>query len=274
MSLEKLFEQEFKMKISPGEISEIMYKIGSYWDDTISRESAKKYFENYGLNLSDSDFRKIVASTIPRFAATMIFCLTITFLGAFGIDSIPSQNRLFSSIDSFQNQKAKAEVLQFKNENKTTWIDYIPSLGIGFGVGTKEVNGQPVLASRLQPSINYSLSEFRQTRRDKKQNENIVLQILELAEIAKSEEKRMVAGLLMKLETLNEDLLFDLKVHEIDSQLWDYYKTSNQKGDIQPIIFLQRQKDWMTKEQAIRIKKREIRFLEIEILETSHFDNF
>ena len=194
----------------------------------------------------------------------MLKCKILILAAAFAItaqsqDSIPDIEILFSSIDTFYNQKLESELKAFESNPKDYWMNFVPSVGVAY-----TPSGAP------RPSISYSLNSLFQVRQQKRQvaamRESIVLK----NRIERQATKLEAAKLLQQIEILKEDLLFSIQIHDIDIQLFEFYEKQNLNNEIRPSEFLIKKKDFLNKQQKIRLEEREIKILTLELLKTSY----
>ena len=177
--------------------------------------------------------------------------------------SLPGPDSLFAAIDSFYSLKLEAELKAFESNPKDYWMNFVPGIGLGYNL-----QGKP------RPTFSYSLSSLLNVRTQKRQVAAMRESILLKNQLEKQENKIQVSNLLKKIEILKSDLEFSLLVFEIDQQIFEVYQKKNQNQlenlDFSPTDFLLKKKDFLNKQQNIRLEKREIELLFLALLETSH----
>lgn len=193
---------------------------------------------------------------------SLIFCVFVMTM-ARAQTSFPGPDSLFASIDSFYNQKLVSELKAFEANPKDYWMNFVPSIGIGYNL-----QGKP------RPTFSYSLSSLLNVRTQKRQFAAMRESIILKNQIEKQENRIQVSNLLTKIELLQSDLEFSLLVFEIDQQIFEVYQKKNQNQlenlDFSPTDFLLKKKDFLNKQQSIRLEKREIELLILALLKTSH----
>lgn len=175
-------------------------------------------------------------------------------------DSIPDIEILFSSIDSFYNQKLESEIKAFEADPKDYWMNFVPSIGMAYNL-----EGKP------RPSFSFSLNSLFQVRAQKRQVAALRESIILKNQIERLETKNQVRKLKQRIEILKSDLEFSMQLFEIDNQLFEFYEKQNQNNDIKPSEFLIKKKDYLTKKQSIRLEEREIRISILDLLESSYY---
>jgi len=189
----------------------------------------------------------------------ILFLLCLRSITAQTQDTIPNIEILYSSIDSFYHQKLASELKAFESNPKDYWMNFVPSIGVGYNL-----QGKP------RPTLSYSLNSLFQVRQQKRQFAAVRESIVLKNSIEKQQTKLEVSKLLQQIELLKEDLLFSIQIHDIDTQLFEFYQKQNKNHDIKPSEFLIKKKDYLTKQQSIRLQKREIRILTLELFQTSY----
>ena len=73
--------------------------------------------------------------------------------GVSTIDTLPQNDSLLLSLQHYHEQQLQAQLSEFQTSEKGKWLKYIPSLGIGYSLGTDEMGN---LKNVLRPSISYN----------------------------------------------------------------------------------------------------------------------
>lgn len=173
-------------------------------------------------------------------------------------DSLSSLDSLFSSVDNFHNQTLTAELKAFESNPKDYWMNFVPSVGVGYNL-----QGKP------RPSISFSLNSLFQVRKQKRQVAAIKESIILKNHIERQKTKSTVSKIYQQIKTLKEDLKFSLKVFAIEKQLFEFHERQNQNHEIRPSEFLIMKIAFLKKEEIIRIQKRQIEILTLDLYETS-----
>lgn len=174
---------------------------------------------------------------------------------------IPPLETLYTSIDSFYNQQLAAELKAFESNPKDYWMNFVPSVGIGY---------TPAGAPR--PTLSYSLASLFNYRTQKRQVRSVRESIILKNRIDQQKTKLEAASILEQIKMKQEDLIFSLQIHEINVLLFEFYEKQNENNEIKPVDYLLKKKDFLQKEEAIRIQRRAIHLLIIELLKTSHLE--
>jgi hypothetical protein len=194
---------------------------------------------------------------------SILFICAFAMVSAKAQTSLPGPDSLFAAIDSFYSLKLEAELKAFESNPKDYWMNFVPGIGLGYNL-----QGKP------RPTFSYSLSSLLNVRTQKRQVTAMRESILLKNQLEKQENKIQVSNLLKKIEILKSDLEFSFLVFEIDRQIFEVYQKKNQNQlenlDFSPTDFLLKKKDFLNKQQNIRLEKREIELLFLALLETSH----
>ena len=192
----------------------------------------------------------------------LIFCVcTVIIVQAqfpsyYSKDSLPSPNLLFAAVDSFYNQSLAAELKAFESNPKDYWMNFVPSVGIAY-----TPSGAP------RPSVSFSLNSLLQSRKQKQQIAAIRESIILKNHIERQKAKSKDSKIYHQIKILKEDLIFSNQVFEIEKQLFEFYQKQDQNHDIKPSEFLIKKIAFLKKEETIRIQKRQIDNLTLELYE-------
>ena len=190
----------------------------------------------------------------------LIFCAFAVVTAKAQI-SLPSQDSLFASVDRFYYQSLVAELTVFESNPKDYWMNFVPSVGVGYNL-----QGKP------RPSVSFSLNSLFQVRQQKRQVAAMQESIILKNHLERQKTKAKVSKIYQQIELLQEELNFSLKVFEIEQQLFEFYEKQNENYDIKPSEFLIKKITHLKKEESIRLQKREIDMLILELLEVAHYD--
>ena len=174
-------------------------------------------------------------------------------------DTIPDIQTLYNSIDTFYQQQLEAELKAFEANPKDYWMNFVPSVGIAY-----TPSGAP------RPSISFSLNSLLQVRTQKRQVAALRKSIVMKNGIERQTTKKKVNNILRRIKYLEEDLLFSQKVFEIDKALFEFHQKQADNHDITPSNFLLKKRDFLKKEETIRLEIRKIKLLIIELYEIGH----
>lgn len=190
----------------------------------------------------------------------LIFCAFVV-ITAKAQNLLPSQDSLFASVDSFYNQILAAELKAFESNPKDYWMNFVPSVGVGYNL-----QGKP------RPSVSFSLNSLFQVRQQKRQAAAMRESIILKNHLERQKTKSAVSKIYQQIEILQEDLLFSLRVFSIEKQLFEFHEKQNQNNEIRPSEFLIKKIAHLKKEESIRLEKREIEMRILELLEVAQYD--
>lgn len=190
---------------------------------------------------------------------SLLFCVFVVITAKAQV-LLPSQDSLFVCVDSFYHQSLAAELKAFESNPKDYWMNFVPSVGVGYNL-----QGKP------RPSVSFSLNSLFQVRQQKRQVAAMRESIILKNHLERDKTKSSVANLYSQIKILQSDLAFSNQVFDIEKQLFEFYEKQNQNNDIKPSEFLVKKIAFLKKEESIRIQKRAIEILILNLLETSHF---
>lgn len=175
-------------------------------------------------------------------------------------DTIPDKQILHSSIDSFWLKSTEAELLAFKESTKYDWMNYTPSIGFGYTIGTKEVDGRTEIVGRLRPSISFNLSTVYRLFTDKQKNKRQQESIIQLRLLEAERNKIQLEELLANRVGLERKIKFRLEVLELERE---QFKIKKARFDAieDPIKKHSETESWIS--TTIDQKKKEESYLEM-----------
>ena len=182
----------------------------------------------------------------------MKLCL---FLSWMMLDTLPSQEVLFQSIDSFYYVQAQAELLEFQTSKKGEWLKYLPTVGV-----TYTLDGKP------RPAISFSSTILYRAKKDRQQQLVKQQSIREKFSLKAEKAKAEVRKLFLEYQLLQEEIAIKKEALEIDQQLFEIQQARYKRLEIGPEAFLKAKKAWLIQQQTIRELEQEGHLLKREIL--------
>ncbi len=184
------------------------------------------------------------------------------------VHRLPSPDSLHAALTAYQAQHLAAALAEFDDATPGQWMNYIPSLGIGYSLAT---DAEGKVTSKPRPSISFSLAQIFNARRQR-----LAIQAkrrsIEAAHALQSQaEHRQLDQLLAKLEMLELELKTMRRLHEIDRSLYELAVLDYEAAKLAPVAFLPKQKAFLESELGLLRKEMEVKKLEGEILAMSHF---
>ncbi len=175
-------------------------------------------------------------------------------------DSLPPAPQLHAALDTFAARSLAAQLGEFEQTTKGNWMNYTPSVGIGYNL-----QGKP------RPTISFSLSQIfsAQRQRSGQQAKRRSLEASAILDI--EDEHRKLDGLLRKLELMALELETMRQVHDIETSLYELAVIDYEAAKLAPSGFLPKKKAFLESSLNLQRKEIELRNLEAEILTFSHF---
>ena len=187
------------------------------------------------------------------------------------IDTLPPADSLFQSLKNYHQNLLQAQLTEFKISEKGAWLKYIPSIGIGYNLGTDpEGNLQNV----LRPSLNYNTNVIYRVRQDKEARQAKMKSIKQTAQLASQNEQRKLELLLRKYQNEVTELEFMEQLNEIDTELYEIATVQFAATEIAPSTYLSQKRDYLQKQFEIFQQQKLIRSLAAEIRQKSMLNNY
>lgn len=197
-----------------------------------------------------------------------LFLLLFTIRLVAQIDSLPSTDALFQSLEDYHENLLQAQLTEFQISEKGAWLKYIPSVGVGYNLGT---DAEGNLKNVLRPSVSYSTNVIYQVRQDKEGRRVKMESIKKAAVLVLENEKRALELLLRKYENEVAELEFMQRLNVIDSELYEIATVQFDAAEIPPSAYLPKKRSYLQKQFEIFQKQKLIRNLIAEIISISKF---
>lgn len=159
----------------------------------------------------------------------------------------PPLDSLIGSLKNYHDSLKTAQVLEYKNSNKTNWLYFVPGVGYDF------------LSNR--PMISYSLTHVAAYLKTKEQQKN------KTAAIEKTKRLDLETDII-KLRSLYENINMHISQFSLDTlilfkhkQLFQIYTSKFKNNEIQMENYIQYEIGILEKEKALTGSKNAIRSL-------------
>lgn len=179
------------------------------------------------------------------------------------IDSLPSTNDLIQSLEAYYQKQISADLTEFQISEKGKWLKYIPSIGIGYTLGT---GNEDELKNILRPSISFNTGIIYKVKQDKEVRRAKMAGIKKQLVLALEKEKLHLQTLLRKYRDRQEELAFLEKLQEIDSQLFEIASIQFTNAELAPSAYLPKKRAYLQKQYSLFKLQQELRDLEGDIL--------
>ncbi len=185
----------------------------------------------------------------------------ISIANANPIDTLPPEAILYAALDTFHAQTLRAELAEFKETRRGSWIDYLPSISYT----TNTLSGKPA------PGITYSTAQVRATRNRRKSLKAKRQSIITNSAIRRNVDRRRLRNLIQKHAIYKEELAAMEQIYQLDIKLWEFYQTAYEKGDLKPIEYITREKEFLSRRRILMEQRQRTQFLVLDILEAAHY---
>jgi hypothetical protein len=184
------------------------------------------------------------------------------------LDTLPPAAQLHAALSAHQASQLAADLAEFDDATPSQWMNYVPSLGIGYSLATDK---EGKITTKPRPSISFSLSQIFNARRQRLALQAKRRSIEATADIALADAHRHLDQLLTKYELMTLELQTMRKLHEIDVSLYELAVLDYEAAKLAPSEFLPKQKAFLESGLELQRKEMEVKGLEGEILGVCHF---
>jgi len=200
----------------------------------------------------------------------MKFLLLLAFISPKS-DTLPTTDKLFESIQIYYQQVANAELLEFQESTKGEWLKYVPSIGFGFGLGTKEIEGETKVVGKLRPSISFNTGIIYTARKDKQLRAAKIKSIESSMVLLIQQEQRKLLQLIGNYEQELRSLAVATEIQAIEDAIFEIQETKFRNRELTPLEYLPLKRNYLQKGYALAEKRKGLEFLVGEILVLAKF---
>jgi hypothetical protein len=158
--------------------------------------------------------------------------------------NLPPTDSLFAALEKHHASITAAQLAEFDETNTKKWMNYIPSVGIGY-----TPSGAP------RPTASFSLSQIITAKRQQQERERRRTAILGKAEIELQQLKSQLTSMLQEYDFLKLELRTREQIHEIDRQIFQLAKVQYENAEMSPVEFLPKEKAFLQQELEVEKKK-------------------
>lgn len=173
-------------------------------------------------------------------------------------DTLPPLEMLYESIQTYYQQQANAQLLEFQESTKGEWLKYVPNIGM-----TYTVAGQP------RPSVSLSTAVIYKARKDKQLRQAKRASIQSATELLIQQEQRKLLQLVGRYEQALRSLELAQAIQEIEEQIFAIQTAKFENLELTPLEYLPIKRAYLQKRYELGEKKRGVDLLMGEILTTS-----
>lgn len=165
--------------------------------------------------------------------------------------NLPPTDSLFAALEKNHASITAAQLAEFDQTTTKKWMNYIPSVGIGY-----TPSGAP------RPTASFSLSQIITAKRQQQERERRRTAILAKAEIELQSLKSQLSSMLQEYELLKLELRIREQIHEIDKQLFELAKVQYENAEMSPMEFLPKEKAFLL--QGLELEQARIEILKVK----------
>ncbi len=181
---------------------------------------------------------------------------------------LPPADSLHAALDTFLHRQLAAQLAEFDNSNRGAWMNYMPSVGIGYNLAT---DAEGKLKTKPRPTVSFSLSQVFAAQRRRMDINAKRRSLAAAAELAASAAHAELDRLLTRHELLTLELETMRQVSAIDAEIFRLAQLDYDDAKLAPNAFLPKQKAYLESKLALTRKEMEVRELEGEVLRFSRF---
>jgi len=171
-------------------------------------------------------------------------------------DTLPSEQVLYQSLDSFYHHQTKADLSEFDLTTKNQWLKYLPTLGLSY-----TLEGQP------RPTISWSSNLIYTSQKDKERKQAKRTSIQQKNDLKKQADQLHLTTLYFR-----EKEIVDLEnSFEIDSILFEIKKDQEKNIQISPVELLQAKQQFLKRRQSLQQTYFNLEKLKFQILELARY---
>ena len=186
-------------------------------------------------------------------------------------DTLPERALLFAALDTFHHKQLAAELAEFDLSDRGAWMNYVPSVGIGYTPVASTASG--TFQSQPRPVISYSLGQVFTARKQKEARAAKRRSLKASAVLRLQTARRKLRRLLTDYDLLLSDYQQKLQLFALDEELFTYYEKSYRNLELLPTQFLLKKREFIAKKYDLCKTAAVIGNKESEILETSCYIN-
>ena len=177
-------------------------------------------------------------------------------------DSLPSSETLFASLRAYHTAQSDSRTAEFRIQEKLDWMKYLPSVGIGYTLGTK--NGE--LTQRLRPNLNFSFSQIFNSKRDKEIRRAKIESINQQNEVDFKTDSLNLLIALKRVEIVREAANEMRTAQAIDDELFKLSQLAYDEKKVSTFQYLSEKRQYFERRERIVVKMEQLLLLEIEAL--------
>jgi len=182
------------------------------------------------------------------------------------IDTIPPIEELFLCLEEYNRQSLVAELSEYQESTKGEWLKYVPNLGFGYTIGTKEIEGETKLVGKLRPSVSLNTGIIYTAHKDKKLRKAKREAIKKVHILNLSGYKSNIVELIGNYQNAKESLNLAYRIHDIDTKLYQIDSTMHTNLEMAPSDWLKVQRAYLLKSYELVEKNRDLARMKNEIL--------
>lgn len=201
---------------------------------------------------------------MKKYYLILLFC--IAFFGDANAQPtaslfLPADSILYRSLDKYHQQLTAAELEEFDSSNRGLWMNFIPSIGIGYTPA-----GDP------RPTTSFSLSQVLAAKRNRQSLEAKRRAINQAAQLRHQNDRHLLAGLIRQYGLLKKEFAFGKQLFEIDTELFEFYKAQFKNHELTASQFLLKRKSYLTTKNNLFKLESKLEEKRMEVFEAARLE--
>lgn len=185
------------------------------------------------------------------------------------IDTLPPATQLHAALSTHQARLLAADLAEFDDATPGQWMNYVPSLGIGYSLATDK-DGK--ITTKPRPSISFSLSQIFSARRQRLALQAKRRSIEANHALQSQDEHRRLDELLARHQLQQLELQTLRQLHDIDRSLYQLATLDYDAAKLAPVDYLPKQKAYLQSQLDLQRKELVVKELEGEVLGIATFE--
>lgn len=199
----------------------------------------------------------------------MVKLLLFASLLSYSTDSLPPLDDLYQSIDQYYQVQTAADLLEFADDQRGSWIKYLPSVGVNYALVQTDAGN---LATRPRPTVTYNTSKLQSAHRDKQRREKKRRSIAARSQLLAARDRQKVYVFYRKYYLAFENIQIEYEIAEIERQLFEIKEAKYKRGEILPDEYLIAKKAYLSFQQSIIQQRNALESLRLDVIELSKIE--
>lgn len=178
----------------------------------------------------------------------MKFLMLLSFIAP--KDTLPPTADLFASLQAYHLAQTNAQLAEYQESTEGEWLKYIPAISFGYGLGTKEVEGQTQVVGKFRPSVSFSTSVIYNAKKGQQLRAAKIKSIEASNLLRLQQEERKLLQLIANYEQELRSLAVAQEIQEIEDAIFEIQETKFEHRELAPLQYLPLKRNYLQKRYA------------------------